>query len=215
MKWSRYNVWARAGARHYVHNGATGAFVDLDECEQEALVAVVERGADPPTAELAGTLADLVTKGVIVADSTDELSELEKRYLVHRRGGGSMSITVVASLGCNFDCPYCFEDKRPSILKPAVSDAIVEMVRASAHNLEHLDVTWFGGEPLLATPQVLELSERLARACADASATYGARIITNGWHLTPTVAADLAARGVTWAQITIDGPEHIHDRVRP
>jgi uncharacterized protein len=215
MRWSRYNVWATAGGSRWVYNGVSGAFVGLSGPEYAALDGLVERGEDPPVGEVGETIEQLVRARVVVTDRIDERDDLERRFLLARQGRGSLSLTVVASLGCNFDCPYCFEEKRPSKLKPAVSDAIVDLVRDSLPNLDDLDVTWFGGEPLQATDEILELSDRLLEVCREGDVGYHARIVTNGWYLTAEVARDLVARGVEVAQVTIDGPERIHDQMRP
>ena len=215
MKWSQFNTWAVVEDRHWVHNGRSGAFVALEQHEYAAAAALVCDGADPEDDHVAEALAALVAHGVLVADRHDEVAELERRFRVDRGGAGALGFTLVASLGCNFDCPYCFETKRPSNLKPEVSDAIVRIVEQANEGVENLHVTWFGGEPLLAAAEILRLSERLVTVCEQRGIEYAADIVTNGWLLTAEMATALRAVGVRTAQVTIDGPEHVHDAARP
>ena len=77
-----------------------------------------------------------------------------------------------------------------------------------------LNVTWFGGEPLLAPDIIEELSGRLMNLAGLARAQYSANIVTNGYLLTPAIAEMLGRSGVTEAQVTLDGVGAEHDKTR-
>ena len=51
--------------------------------------------------------------------------------------------------------------------------------------------------------------------CDAGGVTYDADIITNGYLLDADTCAELAARKVTLAQVGLDGPPDVHDRMRP
>ncbi|HSL58841.1 MAG TPA: radical SAM protein [Acidimicrobiales bacterium] len=213
LAFSRYNVWAEVGDQAAVYNGTTGSFSVLSTAERDQVIDFVER--DGPGEGIDALLTDLVTRRVIVRDHTDELGELRRRYDDSRWRSDALAFTVVTSLGCNFDCPYCFEDKHPSLLKPEVADALVGILTDSLPAIGQLSVTWMGGEPLLGKAQLLALSERLIEVCTRHGKEYQASIITNGWHLDGPTAAALAAARVRSAQVTIDGPPDVHDLKRP
>lgn len=213
LNFSRYNVWAEVGDEAAVFNGMTGSFSRMTVAERVRVEAFVERGA---TGEgIDALLTDLVARRVIITDQVDELAELRRRYDDDRWRSDALGLTVVTSLGCNFACPYCFEDKHPSVLKPEVADAIVGIVGESLPSIGRLSVTWMGGEPLLGKDQLLALSERLIDVCRRHDKEYRASIITNGWYLDGATAAALAAARVDSTQVTIDGPPDVHDRTRP
>ena len=132
-----------------------------------------------------------------------------------RRERELWGLTIVASLGCNFDCPYCYEDKTPALSSDEVAADMVRLVDDSLPNMTGMSVTWFGGEPLLAKRQVMKLSDAFIERCDSAGVQYGASIITNGWHLTGETAKALAERRVRSAQVTLDGPPGIHEQYRP
>lgn len=216
LTWSRYNVWGGREAARWVLNGVSGAFERVTLAEhrvvQEVVTAGNEPGAAPGTGAVVGRLVDA---GILVGAEVDEVARLERRFGHDRRGDGVLSLTIVPTRSCNFACPYCFEATRPGTLAAEVADAVVALVEASGPTLDHLDVTWFGGEPLLAAPQLLALSGRLVGACEGAGSRYTSRIVTNGWHLDGEMAAALRASGVASAQVTLDGPEPVHDAMRP
>ena len=46
--------------------------------------------------------------------------------------------------------------------------------------LKHLDVSWYGGEPLLATEVIYNLSDRLICLCEKHGIEYNSYMISNG-----------------------------------
>ena len=104
-----------------LHSGMSGEMMLLSDEQWGRVQAFL--AADDDGEAIADQLGALVAGRFLTDDSVDELAVLRGRYL-QSRFAGSLGLTVVTSLGCNFDCPYCFEDKSPSRLKPAVRDAI-------------------------------------------------------------------------------------------
>src|SRR4051794_15945988 len=80
------------------------------------------------TAELVDTLAHLIAAGMLVNDGVDEIAPLATKYGTSRRNDRRFSLTVVTSLGCNFDCPYCFEAKHPSIMDDDVRAHVLKLL---------------------------------------------------------------------------------------
>lgn len=212
MRESQYNTWVQIGDLHVVHNGVTGAMARVGGEQRRAIARLLDDPDYEPTGHV-DLLTTLVRNRVLVADEADELAQLERTYRRASTSDEAMSLTVVTSLGCNFGCPYCFEAKTPDKLSVEVADAIVGRVE-SAVGLRSLRTTWFGGEPLLATPELLTLADRLIDHCDRHEIAYGGSIITNGWFLDGPTAASLAERRVDRAQVTLDGPAHVHDTRR-
>jgi uncharacterized protein len=126
-----------------------------------------------------------------------------------------LALTLVTSLGCNFDCPYCFEEKHPSIMDGEVQGLVLGLLDDQLAHIESFHVTWFGGEPLLGKRPLLALSDAFIERCDRAGVAYDAGIITNGYYLDADTCPELAARRVRFAQVGLDGPPDIHDRMRP
>lgn len=212
MRLSQYVTTAVVDSNIGIHSGRDGSLSILNIDQWRRVNAFLD-GRDSGT-DIEPLLEELVNHRVIIHDDADELKALRGAYQ-RSRYSGTLGFTVVTSLGCNFACSYCFEDKRPSLLRPEVADAIVRVVDETPDPLGTVNVTWMGGEPLLGKTQLLALSDRLIARCEARGARYQAGIITNGWHLDGETARELAARRVRRAQVTLDGPAHVHDRYRP
>ena len=153
-------------------------------------------------------------RGVITR--IDERAMLEARGRVSSCGRHNASMTICPTMGCNFDCPYCFENHRAGRMSEQVQDDVVALANRllEAAKAETLSVTWFGGEPLLAPDIIASLSERLMVAAAEHGAQYHARIITNGYLLSQETADLLERASVEKAQITLDGLGPRHNATR-
>ena len=129
---------------------------------------------------------------------------------------GGVGLTICPTMGCNFDCPYCFENHHGGRMSQETQDDVVGLAERmmDAAGAKTLHVTWFGGEPLLA-PEVIEsLSRRLIALCGGKGAEYRASIVTNGYLLTQEIVDMLGEVRVGAAQITLDGIGAAHDRTR-
>ena len=90
----------------------------------------------------------------------------------------------------------------------------VEATIADAATRE-VEVVWFGGEPLLALRLVRELSARFVAAAGLHGVGYSARMATNGSLLTVATLRQLHHDcQVNSIEVTLDGPQAVHDRRR-
>jgi uncharacterized protein len=84
-----------------------------------------------------------------------------------------------------------------------------------APELNRLDLSWFGGEPLLALDVIEDVLEHVAKLRREHPAMqHESNITTNAWKLTPVVFQRLLGLGVRSYQISFDGPREIHDKKR-
>ena len=213
MRPSRYNVVVQRDDRVWVYNGLSGMLLSVSPEEWRDVGRFLD-GDDmhPPSA---ATLHDLTGGRMLVTDGTDELDVLERRYRTSTNDRTSFALTIVTSLGCNFDCPYCFEAKVPSILDEETERLLLEVLDEQLPTLKTFHVTWYGGEPLLGQDRLDRLSVAFLERTAAAGVDYSASIVTNGYLLTPETAMRLRELGVRSAQITMDGPPETHNRMRP
>ena len=128
----------------------------------------------------------------------------------------SIGLTLCPTMGCNFDCPYCFEDHFAGRMSAEVQDDVIALAKRmmDASGAKSISVSWFGGEPLLAPDIVESLSERLMELTDERGGTYDAAIITNGYLLTQEIVDMLDRVKVTMCQVTIDGMGATHDATR-
>jgi uncharacterized protein len=213
LRESHYNVWVDDGDCCYVFNGVSGALLEVPRGTRLAVTRVLD---DVAATGCSPALLERMAYGrMLVSDDADELAMLARRYRVSQDDTSHFAYTLVPSLGCNFECTYCFEDKHPSVMSRAVQDALVSVLDERLPTLRDVHVTWFGGEPLVATRALLDLSDRFIAACDAADVRYDAGIITNGYLLDERTCRELRDRRVGSAQVTLDGPPEVHDRMRP
>lgn len=213
MRESRYNIWVDRGDYAYVFNGISGSLLRIRSGERDDLQQFLAgRRALCSTAVLERMLAG----DMIVSDDFDEVELLARRYRSSRNDQSRFSLTLVTSLGCNFDCPYCFEAKHPSLMSEETQDCILALLDAQiTSGISSFYVTWFGGEPLLGKKSLLRLSDKFVERCGAAGVNYDASIVTNGYLLDEATCRQLRDRRVTSVQVTLDGPPEFHDVMRP
>ncbi|MBQ9005932.1 MAG: radical SAM protein [Atopobiaceae bacterium] len=153
-------------------------------------------------------------RGIIA--NFDEQAALEVMGRGACGGGRSVGLTLCPTMGCNCDCPYCFEDHGRGKMSQEIQDDIVALTEKmlDASRAKSLFISWFGGEPLLAPDIIESLSERLIALAEERNATYNASIVTNGYLMSQDIVDMLERVKVTSAQITIDGLGKTHDATR-
>lgn len=153
-------------------------------------------------------------RGIIA--NFDERAMLESMGRASCAFAHGISLTICPTMGCNFDCPYCFENHVAGKMTQEVQDDVVALAERmlDASGAKDIGVTWFGGEPLLACDVIESLSERLIALAQERGGSYRAMIITNGYLLTQEVVDMLARVRVDRAQITVDGIGATHDATR-
>jgi uncharacterized protein len=196
-----------------LHNSRTGAVGSVPPDQAAVARAALRRSVRHP-APLSGLLADLVEGGFLLPLHTDEAALVDQQFLA-RYDDTYLNLILMPTEACNFRCVYCYESFDRGAMSPAVQQGITRFVAAQQH-LQHLDINWFGGEPLLAPEVVCHLTAFFAQHCAAQGITYAARMTTNGSLLTRELADQLIPGGIRHFQITLDGlaPDHDARRVR-
>jgi uncharacterized protein len=213
---SRYTLHTSEEQHHYFFNTLSGASLMLDDAQHAALRAVLDKAPEEPRSAAEKGIADLMRQsGLLVEAGTDELAAALAQYDDRRHAADTMSVVITPTLSCNMSCFYCYQDRNSTAqLSAGDIDAIVRFVGERLAANGRLDVTWFGGEPLLALPFVGAVSRQLIALAAARGARYGARVISNCYHLDAAAIATLEQCAVDRIQVTFDGPQQTHDRVR-
>jgi uncharacterized protein len=193
---------------HCTRTGAMGAVPP----EQAATVRDALRRSARHVGPLTGILRDLEEGGFLIPEGMDEQALVHERYLT-KYDDRTLNLIIMPTEKCNFRCTYCYESFERGTMSPEIREGIRRYVRRQ-HRLQHLDIEWFGGEPLLAPEVVIELTRFFAEHCAGHGIAYTAGMTTNGSLLTPEVAEEIIPRGVHHFQITRDGLADDHNRRR-
>ena len=209
---SRYNVMAGlpGSDKLVIFNTLTrscGAFAPI---ELYAMRALGELSEDSPFVH------HLARYGVIVNYDERESLEAEGRMASSTPEDDAVMVTICPTMACNFECPYCFEDRGRGKMSPEVQDDVVALVcrMLDASHAGMLRITWFGGEPLLAKDVIESLSQRLIAAADERGCAYNAWIFTNGYLIDQDVVDLLMRCRIEHVHIPLDGVGATNDASR-
>ncbi len=124
-------------------------------------------------------------------------------------------LLILPTEQCNFRCTYCYEDFSSGKMRPEVVQGIKRLVDRRVDDVSCMQVSWFGGEPLIAKDIVFDVSEHVARRCAEKGIEHvRGSMTTNGYFLAPAVMERLCAANQRQFQVSVDGLGAVHDRTR-
>lgn len=161
---------------------------------------------------IAQPLNDLYDRGFLVSEGTDEIDLLRLHFQGDRhQRARKVTVNILPTLGCNLQCPYCFEgalqvEKHTRAMSAETEDAVVAYLKQAVEGGKGLTVSWFGGEPLIGMGTIERMSPRLVALCEEANLAYGSVLTTNGVLLTGNVVERLAKASVSTLQVTVDVP---------
>ena len=177
------------------------------------------------------TIESLIARGYLTDKSVDEEREYVVR-LTHRFHDIAINrqrpgFLIIPTYECNLRCPYCFETETRidlnkegrllTVMSPEMADAAFQTIEIMVRRklrpnqtyedaLSRLRITLYGGEPLM-RPTLPIVDYIVKRGRALGMNFYA---ITNGVELQDFEHL-LGPDGISGMQITLDGPEEIHD----
>lgn len=119
---------------------------------------------------------------------------------------------------CNLRCGYCFADtgayhgKRSLLSLETGKKALDFLIKASKHR-KHIEVDFFGGEPLLNFKVCQQLVEYGKEQGKLHDKIFKFTLTTNGVLLTPEVQDWMNKEGIS-AVLSLDGRKEVHDFMR-
>ena len=209
---SRYNVSARIPD----HGGLVIFNTRTRLCAEYSPIELFIMSALDEVPESHPLIPHLAKRGVIANFDEREALEMQRRLASFTPPSGRISVTICPTMSCNFECPYCFSNRYRGKMSPEVQDDIVALVRRmiGATAARTLEITWFGGEPLLAMDVIEALSPRLIALAEEAGLEYESWIFTNGYLLTEDVVDRLLRCQIERVHIPFDGVGATHDATR-
>lgn len=115
---------------------------------------------------------------------------------------------------CNFRCVYCYEDFSIGKMPAWLVDATKTLLSRKIPNLKVLNLSWFGGEPLLAKRILLDISRHAYELCQQFGCKMAGDLTTNAALLDVETLTELVALEQKHFQISIDGDKDMHDTTR-
>ena len=119
--------------------------------------------------------------------------------------------TILPTTGCNARCFYCYEQgTKPVTMTAETADKVARYI-VKHRGDEKVKISWFGGEPLVNTKVIDQISTELSQQ----GVPFRSKMITNGYLMD----AELVQRAkdlwqLQWVQITLDGTSQTYNRVK-
>ncbi len=154
-------------------------------------------------------------RGLIV--NFDEKERLREMGSSDFRAEGTVFITICPTMACNMDCIYCWEKHQGTNMTRKTQDDVIRLAGKMLDTFKYKDfeVTWFGGEPLLAPEIIDDMSGRLMKLAEEKGVDYRACIYTNGYFLTQEIVDMLHRNKVKMLITNLEGTKEVHDKYRP
>ena len=189
-----------------LYNVVTSETVLLDEKEAELFDSL-------PAAYSAG-MDELIARHFIVKEgfqeqkSVQQLRTILKKLETPKRVSG---FTILPTTECNARCYYCFESDHPRCTMTDQRAADTVAYIADKCKGEPVQITWFGGEPLVGAKSI----SRICAGLQERGIKYSSSIVSNAYlfdeNLIRTAKDDWHVKLV---QITLDGTEEVYNETK-
>lgn len=158
-------------------------------------------------------------KKILVENNVDELKYIEYMLNQTKFSRASLNLTVLLTWACNLKCVYCYQgagEIKKGTMTKSTANKVIDFARkrVNMYNYKGISIILFGGEPLLNIKVGEYILKELQHFCEDKNIEFISGIITNGILLNDDIIKNLIKRNCKYVQITLDGPQQIHDKRR-
>lgn len=149
-----------------------------------------------------------------------ELNELDIIRYENRSGvflDRAYRLFINPTLECNFRCWYCIQKHTKGYMSDEIQKRIKNHIRYMIEDVKitSFNIDWFGGEPLLYFDEIVYPLAMYAREQAKKNnIPFYQNITTNGSLINERMAYAMKEIGLSSFQITIDGDEKRHNKIR-
>lgn len=207
MKQSIYNHFVNLDGKTIVFNSLSNQFILLN---QEVETTLDCKPKDSPITQM------LLNKGFLVNDDICEIKLVKSFFFARKHSNRIYNLIINTTLECNLGCWYCYETHiKNSFLSLSLVDTIIEhlKIKASAEPFEVLELSFFGGEPMMNYRSIKKLLNNISTLSKESGYKVNLTFVTNGTFLNNRYV-ELLKPFTTRFQITIDGDEEMHNSVR-
>lgn len=220
MKFSKYNIFLRTRTQSVLYNSKSDKIL-LMYPEIENLLSNYLDNIDEIENIHTDLYHTLLNNGMVVEDSLNESDAVIKSWKQHDCAKENFSIIINPTLDCNLRCWYCYEEHcDKSVMGEKVQSSLKKLItnKLKCEELKTLNLSFFGGEPLLSFYEVMEpILAYTKESCKYYTKEMTVSITTNGTLFTNDIIHRLSEQcepSLINLQITIDGNRELHNTIR-
>ncbi len=214
-KTSKYNYFVNYQDKVIWFNGISGAIVATNQKKAVVLKRLLEDlSSFKATHPL--LLEKFKDERFITHEDSNELDVIRymNRKSVYNKDA---EITINPTMNCNFSCWYCVQPREKSLMSEEVLNRIKRHISdlVAKREINNLTLSWFGGEPLLGFYEVIyPLSMHCKELFDDNDMKLNQIITTNAFLIDEPMIEKMQEINLSKFQITIDGDEKRHNKIR-
>lgn len=190
-----------------------------EKLPEEAVCLVKERlGEKYPLSDLEEALEDvqeLIDREQLFTEDIykEYVADFKKRKTVVK------ALCLHIAHDCNLACRYCFAEEgeyhgRRALMSYEVGKKALDFLIANSGNRQHLEVDFFGGEPLMNWNVVKQLVEYGRSQEKEHNKKFRFTLTTNGVLLNDEIM-EFCNREMSNVVLSLDGRKEVNDKMRP
>ncbi|MBN1988286.1 MAG: radical SAM protein [Bacteroidales bacterium] len=215
-KLSNYNFFVEYKGRVILHNLLTGSLFSFERDLFDKINISLNKinssdKINPHIFDL------LVNTGFIIDSEFDEIDYIRLSYIKEMAINPFYRLTINPSLECNFSCWYCYQNHPKGHMSQEVQNKIKLLCDnlINGNQVSGINLGWFGGEPLMYFNEVVyPLSYQIKKIVDDKNLRFYNSITTNGFLATQDLISKFREIELSEFQITLDGDEKRHNKIR-
>lgn len=169
--------------------------------------------------ELCGEGFEMISKNFCCRNVEDK-EYLQQKLLDNKHSKKRLTITIMTTLACNLSCVYCYQQ---GLVDRSLHMSVTTAVKIKDWTIKKIIENrprevifhFYGGEPLINLDVLEKIMPEIICAAKDNGANFTSYVTTNGTLLNKKNILRLKKWNLDNAQISIDGPQVIHDERRP
>jgi uncharacterized protein len=205
-----------SGIIHSFSKAAWDFLLAWEKCQgriEETFNLLREKYATEELAQVWRELESLIEEGMLFSrDETLDAYELPEKTIIK-------ALCLHVAHDCNLRCRYCFAGTgnfggERGLMDLETGKKALEFLFEASGPRKHVEVDYFGGEPLLNFPVVKELIQYGKARARDLGKILKQTLTTNAVLLTREVMDFLNQEEISLV-LSLDGRQQVHDRMRP
>lgn len=215
-KLSSYNYFVPDKEKVVYLNGITSKMFAMSQTEHARIQNLLQ-DLEKFQAKFPTTFKHFEEWGFITNDDTDEIDILKYRNRQAVFADKNYMLIINPTLECNFKCWYCYEEHHQGFMSAETMEKIKKHIRymIEKEKITSLTLSWFGGEPLLYFEEIIyPISMFSQKLCMENNIPFSSNATSNGYLIDKNIALKMKDIELTHFQITLDGDENRHNKIR-